>query len=64
MFRLLSIALILFALLPVPAKGASSPTDKETKNVLILYSLDKWNPSHNLTEQLIGKSLLTTGRTS
>lgn len=44
--------LILFILL-LPQQGLAdlSPATKETKRVLVLYSLDKGHPAHGLTEQ-------------
>jgi hypothetical protein len=49
--RILSIILLLLALLPVPVKAATSPSTRETKRVLILYSQEKGHPAHDLTDQ-------------
>jgi hypothetical protein len=63
MCRFLSLALLLI-LLPVSGMAATPTSAREIKRTLVLYSLDKANPVHILTEQLISKILLTTGRTS
>ena len=56
MIRPLSITLLLIVLLSVPGMAAQSPSEtRETKRVLVLYSLDKGHPAHGLTEQGISE---------
>jgi PAS domain S-box-containing protein len=53
MRKLRNIAVLFAALLLAQPLHAAVP--KETKRVLILYSLDKWHPAHNVTEQAMRK---------
>jgi PAS domain S-box-containing protein len=48
-----NIAVLFAALLLTQPLHAAAP--KETKRVLIVYSLDKWHPAHNLTERAMRK---------
>ena len=60
MSRPLIITLSLLALLTVPGLAASTPaTTRQTKRVLVLYSLDKGHRGHILTEQGISKVFRT-----
>ena len=57
--------LILFILNFLPAYGTAGSipsTAKETKRVLVLYSLDKGHPAHGLTEQGIREAFSNSSR--
>jgi hypothetical protein len=56
MFRLFLSTLLLLVLLSLPGMAETTPaTARETKRVLVLYSLDKGHPAHILTDQGIGE---------
>jgi PAS domain S-box-containing protein len=62
MFRIISFLIIVIALLPDLVLDGPVPPARETKRVMVLYSLDKGHPAHGLTEQGIREVFQNSSR--